>query len=118
MTGSSHLFLQRECPQFVIPGTEVGRMFACDAACLGPGDLRFDRDANAFGDLILDVEDVGYAAVVTLSKQVMTRCGLDQLDGNSNLFAYAAGAALHEIGSTEILAYIGNILWLVLVSES
>ena len=93
-------------------------MFARDAACLGPRNLWLDRDANAFGDLILEAEDVRDTAVIALSKQVMTRCGLDQLDGDSNLLACTASAALDEIGSTKILADLRNVLWLVLVSES
>ena len=71
-------------------------MLARNAPRLGTGDFRFDRHADAFGNLVLNQKHVGHAAVVALGVQVMTRGRLDQLYRDAESGPRSAGHCLRQ----------------------
>ncbi len=60
----------RQRPHHQIPGIETAGRLASGAKILGSVQLRLNRCDDGFGDLILNSENVGKVAVVTLRQDV------------------------------------------------
>jgi hypothetical protein len=69
------------------PGIKAFGRSAHRALSLSLGNGRSDGDRYRLGDLVLDREDIGEIAVVTLGPNVVAGFGLDQLRGDADAVA-------------------------------
>src|SRR5579872_5097045 len=117
MAGWRHSLLERQGFQSMVPGAEIGRMFARCTPRLGTMDLRLDAGHDPFGDLLLHDEDVRDLAVVTLREQMVAGRPFDELHGDANLLAGTPRAALNNIRRAQFTCDLRDVLGLALVNK-
>src|SRR5258708_15962323 len=79
------------------PGIKAFGRPAHRALSLSLGNGRSDGDRYRLGDLVLDREDIGEIAVVTLGPDVVAGFGLDQLRGDADPVPGFSQASSHHV---------------------
>ena len=91
-----------DAAQQEIVGGEADRRLAQrlpDLCILDPPD---ERRNDRRGDLVLDLEDLGSAAIVALGPEMRAARRLDKLGGDANTVAGAPNAALQNIRNAKL----------------
>jgi hypothetical protein len=104
-------------PHHQSPGVEAFGRAMGEPAMLGGVETRFDRASHAFGNLILQSEEVGNLDVVALGPDLELGRGVHQLSGDPSALSGAPHRALQNIAHSEIDPDLLNADGLSLVGE-
>src|SRR5258708_32858510 len=100
------------------PGIKAFGRPAHRALSLSLGNGRSDGDRYRLGDLVLDREDIGEIAVVTLGPDVVAGFGLDQLRGDADAVAGFTQAAFEHVAHAKLAPDLLHVHRVTLVSEA
>jgi hypothetical protein len=100
------------------PGIQALRGPPLKAQVLRGKDLRFDRGNDHRGDLVLDREDVGNGAIVTLGPDMRAGRGIDELARNAQAIAGLANASFQNILHAKVSGDLADVGGLSLVGEA
>ena len=96
---------QVEIVGFHIPGGHV-----LDRASLFGAEGDFQSFHDAFGDLVLDGEDILELAIVAFGPEPVAVMDIDELDGDAHPVAGLADASLHDLVNIEMLADLADVM--------
>src|SRR6202012_5688566 len=114
---SGELMLEPVGAQQKIIGVEPARLGCLLTRDLGELYGRLDRGDHAFGDAVLQVEDVAEPAIEAVGPQMPAGVRIDQLSGDAQALAAAADAAFEHIGDAKLAPDLADIYGPVLVEE-
>src|SRR5260370_11971547 len=87
------------------PGVEAAGRLAHRAVQFGIGDGRRDCDCYGLGNLVLQCENIGNFAIVTVGPDMFAGLGLDQLRGDADAVADPAQAGFEDVTHTPFAPY-------------
>src|SRR5262249_36966481 len=109
--------LPSPCPRDQVSRLEIGQSPRPGCRALRQVDLRLDRRGDAARDLVLDVEEVGQRAIVTLRPDMVAALGFDQLRRHAEPVPRLAYATFHHIAYAQLLADALHLRRFALVGE-
>ena len=98
-------------------GEGFGRLFA-SAQRFGAQHFRLDRAGDAIDNLVLDLKQVSYVAVITVGPEVVTSLRLDQLGGHPDSASHPAQASLENVANAKLASNLPNGRGASLVREA
>ncbi|MCY1305917.1 hypothetical protein D9M70_557460 [compost metagenome] len=104
--------------EIVVVGVETFGRLAFGALHLDPFELRRNRADDAFGYLILQLENVVERAFEALGPEMRTGRGIDELAGDADLLSRFAHAPFQNIAHAELTPRFGRFHGAVLVGEA
>ena len=108
----------RQRLQDQIPCIDALRRLAANARRFGDKDLRPDRTDDLVGDVVLQLEDIGQLAIVSVRPQMHAVRGIDQLSGDAHPAGGLAHAALENVPDAELACDVANVDRFTLEGES
>ena len=100
-----------------IIGVETIRPFAFDTLDLSQTQLRLDRADDGQSDFVLKGENVVGLAVIALSPDMRSRCGINKLPSDAHAFRRFAYAAFEHIAHAKLAPNLLHIDRPTLVGE-
>ena len=117
IVGGGQLPEMRERARDKIPGIEIVDRSRLAAHTLGRHELRLDRCGDARRDLVLQREDVGQLAVVSLCPDMIAGRRVHKLGGDAHPLSALAHASFEHIAHPEIAPHLLHVRRLALVDE-
>ncbi|HXX50651.1 MAG TPA: hypothetical protein VEI98_05120 [Xanthobacteraceae bacterium] len=93
--------------EMIVGVQRVAGFAACPIECRRLNTFRQHRN-DALGDFVLDGEQVGKIAIVTLRPQMLAAPRVDQLSADANSLARPPDASFEHITNAELARYFGN----------
>ena len=100
------------------PGVEAAGRLAHRTVQFGIGDGRRDCDCHGLGNLVLQCENIGNFAIVTVGPDMFAGLGLNQLRGDADAVAGPAQAAFEDLTHTQFAPYLLQVDRATLVGEA